>query len=269
MKTENLYTYFGKDSNNNLIATPLNSMILGGVAGSGKSSIIRNLLLDMVARYTDSNLKIFFCDMKGYELNLWKKYVPEGNEIAVLEDTMYFSTDPMRRLVKLFSTLEQAVMVAKRRCVQVEKFGRYTWMNEDANPFDSNQYSMVIIDDFTEIPYGDSICHPYTREYFFYLIKKIVRYSDVSGIYVFLASQPNPDYIPSDLLKSFPVRLATRLPEDRSILYVDTEKPSHEEIKYGMLYVKSEGVQVIRLTTNYHDDSFVERFVRLYSRPKF
>lgn len=232
---------FGIDKNNNWLyydITKMPNLLIGGTVMSGKTNMINSILLSLISKYSNDEIRIVLADSKGVD------YLSYREEPHLL-------TPVINDAKKLVSILRLEIDEMKNRYLQLKESGlnnisNYNKLNEE----NKMTYHLIFIDDYTFFVKGN------INEFNFY-IEELTKNGWKVGIHlIIVANHPTADILPSISKLNFPTRISFRVPsakDSRMIL----EVPGAEKISgIGNALVNSNLIsEVEQIHTNMIEDS--------------
>lgn len=204
---------FGIDNNNWLYydITKMPNLLIGGTVMSGKTNMINSILLSLISKYSNDEIRIVIADSKGVD------YLNYREEPHLL-------TPVINDAKKLVSILKLEIDEMKNRYLQLKHSGlknisNYNKLNEE----NKIPYHLIFIDDYTSFVNGNI-------NDFNFCIEELTKNGWNVGIHlIIVANHPTADILPSISKLNFPTRISFRVPsikDSRMIL----EVPGAEKI---------------------------------------
>ncbi len=231
----------GIDNNNHWLyhdITKMPNLLIGGTVMSGKTNMINSILLSLISKYSNDEIRIVLADSKGVD------YLSYRGEPHLL-------TPVINDEKKLISILRLEIDEMKNRYLQLKESGlknisNYNKLNEE----NKIPYHLIFIDDYMSFVNGN------INEYNF-CIEELTKNGWNVGIHlIIVANHPTSDILPSISKLNFPTRISFRVPsikDSRMIL----EVPGAEKISgIGNALVNSNLIsEVEQIHTNMVEDS--------------
>lgn len=257
-KSRNLYYYFGRNEKHDYIATPMDSCIIAGRTGAGKSTFIDSLLVRLIQETNPKDITIQYHDCKGFESKLWTDSIPDGKCIPQLYrvtqyDNSVTGDKNFKHLTVSLSSLYQEV---QRRLDVCREQDAEQYLNLDTM---SNSI-LFIIDEYQY--YVEEECK--NDGWFEHVVRYIVENSKKTGVYIMLCSQGTRP-ISDGLVKEFPIRIVTPCDEKLSNLFIGNNAAYMDEARYGVVWVKNGKDYPTRLYVPFYPDTWIRKFVGYYS----
>ena len=194
-----------RDDGNLLIddLTRMPHVLIGGVAGSGKSMLIQNMIACLTSRFSPEEVQLMLFDLKKVEFKYTKDMPHLCGDVITDIDT---AIEKLRELVDIMNDREEAM----------ERAGIISYLSRNGtNGLDEYNVKtgvrlpriVVVFDEYAElIMQSDKV-----RE----LILKLVAHGHGAGIHLIIASQRTSDEIfPSELRAFVFTRAAFRVASD-------------------------------------------------------
>ena len=236
MKTSNFNLKLGKDGDGKYFSYDLSQMqhlLIGGIAGSGKTQFIHNTILQLIQNNSPEEIKFIIVDCSGVDLGIYSSipyiYAPVLNEVLKVRAMFkWLDSEQMRRYDLL-----------KREMVRTsdeynEKFGEVILPK-----------IVVIINELAEL------AHDYKEVE--YILVRIMQFSKYSGINIIFATGSLNGKVIKGLIKAnIPSRIVFKTnnaTETRLIL----DQKGAEELngKGDMLFISPVSTRPIRLQGDY------------------
>lgn len=166
--------------------TDVYNLLIAGPVGSGKSCLIRQMIVSAILKYTPAKLGINFIDLKG------------GLEVNALAgaDHLECIAETQGQALQLVQGLNDEL---DRRMKKVKKAG-VTNIHFINTQF---KYKLLVIDEFAEIKDKEIIEK----------VNRLLRLARFAGIYVIIATQrPTVKVIPGNLKANIPGRISFKMP---------------------------------------------------------
>lgn len=236
MKTPNLNIKLGKDGKGNYFSYELSQMhrlLIGGIAGSGKTQFIHNTILQLAQNNSPEEIKFIMFDGNGVDLDTYSKiphmYSPVINEVINFRGMLkWLDSEQIRRYDLL-----------KREMVRTsdeynEKFGKIILPK-----------IVVIINELAEIS------HDYKE--IEYILVRIMQFSKYSGINIIFATGSLNGKVIKGLIKA---NIASRIAfktnnATESRLILDQKGAEELNGKVDMLFISPVSIKPIRLQGEY------------------
>ena len=245
----------GQDNNSNWIyydITKMPNLLIGGTVMSGKTNLINSILLSLISKYSNEEIKIVLADSKGVD---YLNYNEEPHLLApVIKDSR-----------KLASILKLEVDQMKYRYYRLAELGLKNIATYN-NLYDTKKqpYHLIVIDDYTS--FAKSNINELNSQ-----IEELAKNGWNTGFHIILvANHPTADILTSLSKANFPCRISFRVPsikDSRMIL----EVPGAEKISgIGNALINSNqtaGVQEIH-TSIIDDNDIYETIKDLNSKNK-
>lgn len=169
---EEIVVPIGKKNDKEIVYLPLNNILVGGLAGSGKSVYLQNLISFLKSNYDEDNLKFVLIDTSGYQFISIKD---KGNLFC----EAYRINDDIKAYL---NTIIEENNNRLKGNVSVPKI-------------------IVVIDDAMDI---------LDDEFNIDIIENLMSQSEKTGIYFALFTQ-RPNYYSNKLQQNMPIKIAMRL----------------------------------------------------------
>lgn len=203
----------GKDDNNNWLyydITKMPNLLIGGTVMSGKTNMINSILLSLISKYSNDEIRIVLADSKGVD------YLCYREEPHLLTPVINDS----QKLVSILS-LEKNEM--KNRYSELKECGEKNICNYNKHVENKMPYHLIFIDDYTSFVNCNldelNLC-----------IEELAKSGWNVGIHlIIVANHPTATILPSISKLNFPTRISFRVPsikDSRMIL----EAPGAEKI---------------------------------------
>ena len=231
----------GIDNNNHWLyhdITKMPNLLIGGTVMSGKTNMINSILLSLISKYSNDEIRIVLADSKGVD------YLSYRGEPHLLNPVINDAK-------KLISILRLEIDEMKNRYLQLKESGlknisNYNKLNEE----NKIPYHLIFIDDYMSFVNGNI-------NEFNFCIEELTKNGWNVGIHlIIVANHPTSDILPSISKLNFPTRISFRVPsikDSRMIL----EVPGAEKISgIGNALVNSNLIsEVEQIHTNMVEDS--------------
>ncbi len=263
-----LYYYFGRDEKCNYIATPMQSALVIGRCGGGKSVLMNSLLVKLIQECSPNMLDIRLHGLKGIETVFWSNLIPEGRRIPHVSEIINYAigydfedlvTDNkfQHNTDMLMTELSDLIHIVKDRVAICEEMGIQDYSSVMSNG-DSNEKSILLIIDDYEIASDDLEVGEQFNEAVSYIASK----SNISCVYVLLfGNRLTKGLKNNSRLLSFRVRAAVPTDEETSNLILGNNCASMENERYGVVWVKDSNNYPIRLYVPFYPDTWIRKFV--------
>ena len=198
----------GKDDNNNWLyydITKMPNLLIGGTVMSGKTNMINSILLSLISKYSNDEIRIVLADSKGVDYLCYR-------------DEPHLLTPVINNAKKLVSILRLEIDEMKNRYLQLKQSGLKNISNYNKlNDENKIPYHLIFIDDYTSFVNGNI-------NEFNFCIEELTKNGWNVGIHIIIvANYPTADILSSISKLNFPTRISFRVPslkDSRIILEV-------------------------------------------------
>lgn len=198
----------GKDDNNNWLyydITKMPNLLIGGTVMSGKTNMINSILLSLISKYSNDEIRIVLADSKGVDYLCYR-------------DEPHLLTPVINNAKKLVSILRLEIDEMKNRYLQLKQSGLKNISNYNKlNDENKIPYHLIFIDDYTSFVNGNI-------NEFNFCIEELTKNGWNVGIHlIIVANHPTADILSSISKLNFPTRISFRVPsikDSRIILEV-------------------------------------------------
>lgn len=216
-------------------------LLIAGATGSGKSVALNAIIISLMAKIKDTDLKFVLIDPKQIEFSIYNnlKYLltPVITETKDALNTFDYLIDEMNRRYRLFA--EQN----KRNIEQYHQSGF-------ALP-----YIVVIVDEFSDLVLSNREIES--------KIQILAQKSRAAGIHLILATQrPSTDVVNGSIKANFPARIAFKTASRiDSQTVIDTTGAEDLLGRGDALYLSAKG-ELSRIHGAYIDDNHIQNFLQ-------
>ncbi len=263
-----LYYYFGRDEKYNYIATPMQSALIVGRCGSGKSVLLKSLLVKLIQECSPAMLDIRLHGVKGVETAMWSELIPEGRRIPHISQIVNYAvgynlSDPVKDAQfqhdtgVLMAELRDLVQTVKDRETVCREMGLQDYSSVMSDGDSDEKCILLIIDDYELMSEDFEV-----GEQFDEAVSFIASRSSVSCVYVMLLGNRLSEGLKKDsAMYSFRIRAAVPTDEDTSNLMLGNNCAAKEYEKYGVVWVKDFNNYPIRLYVPFYPDTWIRKFI--------
>ncbi|MCK8818128.1 AAA family ATPase [Natroniella sulfidigena] len=197
-------------------------VLLGGETGSGKSVLLRQLILSGMLAYTHHQLHYYFVDLKGGIEMIHFKEAAHTQAIAENEQ------DAFNMLVELNNMVDQRLKKLKNKGAT----SLYQLKNN------TEAKVVLVVDELAELQNNDDCLE---------LLERLLRLARATGIHIVAATQrPDRKVLPGQLKANLPVSVAMKCKNEvnSSILLDDTEAAYIEPVAGRGIYQLNQNVKI-------------------------
>lgn len=207
--------------------TQMPNLLIGGTVMSGKTNMINLILMGLISKYSNKEVRIILADSKGVDYLCYK------NEPHLL-------TPVINDAQRLVSILRLETNEMKNRYSELKKCGEKNICNYNKNIENKMPYHLIFIDDYTSFVNCNidelNLC-----------IEELAKSGWNVGIHlIIVANHPTTAILPSISKLNFPTRISFRVPsvkDSRMIL----ETPGAEKISgIGNALINSNSISEVR-----------------------
>lgn len=260
-KTRSLYCYFGRNEKHDYIATPMDSCIVAGRCGAGKSTFLNSMLVRLIQETNPNDISIHYHDCKSCESYIWKESIPNGKCIPQFYciEEYYDSDNGFQSFSKLTVSLSSLYQEVQRRLEVCKEQDVEQYLS-----LDSIGNSILFIIDEYQV-YVEKECK--NDGWLEHIVRFVIENSRKTGVYLMLCSQ-GVHPISEELVKEFPIKVVTPCSEELSNLFIGNNAAYMDEAKYGVVWIKNGKDYPTRLYVPFYPDTWIRKFVGYYSMRK-
>lgn len=239
---------FGVDNNSNWLyydIAKMPNLLIGGTVMSGKTNMINSILLSLISKYSNDEIRIVLADSKGVDYLNYK-------------EEPHLLTPVINDVKKLVSILKLEINEMKNRYSLLKESGlknisSYNKLNEE----NKIPYHLIFIDDYT------SFANSNINGFNIY-IEELTKNGWNVGIHlIIVANYPTSDILPSISKVNFPTRISFKVPsikDSRMIL----ESSGAEKISgIGNALINSNLISELeQIHTNIVEDSDIRAIIK-------
>ena len=211
--------------------------LIGGVTGSGKSSLIHTIVMQTLEQYSSEEVEIYLIDFKrGVEFKVYADYDLPAFRVVAIESEREFGYSVLQAIER--ETRIRAAKFKRSRGGRADTIEEYRGKNEEKMP-----RILVIMDEFQELftDTGDEIGRESAA-----LIERIVRQGRVFGVHLILSTQSyaNVGGLSKGVYENMAVRIVLKCAKSDADLLLENGGEQVEQISIndpGRAIYNSEG----------------------------
>lgn len=177
--------------------TKMPHLLIAGATGSGKSVLIHEIIVSLIARYAPNELKLLLIDPKGVEFNVYNDVPHVVNGKSIMNDNEIISAFEalIEEMDNRYDSFE------KYSVVNIDEYNKYAQKNN----IELMRKIVVVIDEFADL------IEEYKKE-FEQLVLNLSSKCRAAGIYLIFATQrPSKDVVTTTIGACLPSRIACKL----------------------------------------------------------
>jgi hypothetical protein len=262
-RTRDLYYYFGRNEKYDYVATCMQSAVVAGRCGAGKSTFLNSLLVRVIQETNPRELDICWHDFAFGDAAIWVNSIPDRKNIPQFKEIHQYVAGDGTSIKELYSEFENSLMALKslvynraRECVRA-----HVDCYDDVYDKKSGVKDVIFI-----INEYQRFCDtPAKMKWFNDSISKILDHADDVGVHLLLLSQSNRDALSGETILKFPIRIVTPIDEETSNLFIGNNAAAMDSAQSGVVWVKVNKSYPNRLYVPFYPDTWLRKFVGYYS----
>lgn len=206
------------------------NMIVGGTVGTGKSVVVKQMILSAMMQYNSNDVKFILYDPKCVEFKPYEK-------------TSYLYSHVLHDDIELEKVLNKVKSELHKRQMELKKPGY-----RDLNKFTS---LVIVIDEFSDLGIQNASVVS--------LIKELAKAGTEFGIHFIIGTQmARANIITKELKQYFRSRVALKLNNNIESEIVLDEKGAEKLRNHGSMLYKNNGGELIKLQSDFIYDDKIE-----------